>query len=96
MSQEPFDTDKMAKDFVLQFAGIALTVGQTLAFQFEDKKLLGLVVKTLEAVDPAAVMSDKDKVELKKTRFGKLLGNANIQFEKAEGSSVNLTGKAKG
>ncbi|XP_031632428.1 vesicle-fusing ATPase 1-like [Contarinia nasturtii] len=96
ISQEPYDTDKMSKSFIMQFAGMPLTIGQPLAFQFEDKKLLALVVKSLEAVDPAAVMSDKDKVELKKTRFGKLLGNSNIQFEKAESSSVNLTGNAKG
>lgn len=96
ITQDAYDTDLMAKDFMMQFAGMALTVGQTLAYQFQDKKLLGLVVKSLEAVDPAAVMSDKDKVELTKTVFGKLLGNANIQFEKAESSSVNLTGKNKG
>lgn len=84
----------MAKDFIMQFAGLALTVGQPLAYQFADKKLLGLVVKSLEAVDPAAAMADK--VELKKTVFGRLLGNSSVQFEKAENSSVNLTGKAKG
>lgn len=86
----------MSKNFMMQFAGMPLTVGQPLAYQFEDKKLLALVVKTLEAVDPAAVMSDKEKVELKKTVFGKLLGNATVIFEKAESSSVNLTGNAKG
>lgn len=96
ITQEPYDTDLMARDFIMQFAGMALTVGQPLAYQFQDKKLLALVVKSLQAVDPAAVMSDKDKVELKPTVFGKLLGNTNVQFEKAEGSSVNLTGKAKG
>lgn len=96
ITQEPYDTDKMSKNFIMQFAGMPLTVGQPLAYQFEEKKLLALVVKSLEAVDPAAVMSDKDKVELKKTVFGKLLGNTNVQFEKAENSSVNLTGNAKG
>lgn len=96
ITQEAYDTDLMSKDFIQQFAGMALTVGQPLAYQFQDKKLLALVVKSLEAVDPAAVMSDKEKVELKKTVFGKLLGNSNVVFEKAESSSVNLTGKAKG
>lgn len=86
----------MAKDFILQFAGIALTVGQPLAFQFQDKRLLAVVVKTLEAIDPAAVMGDGANVERKKTIFGRLLGNSSIQFEKAEGSAVNLTGKSKG
>lgn len=96
ITQDPYDTDLMAKDFIMQFSGMALTVGQPLAYQFQDKKLLALAVKSLEAVDPAAVMSDKAVVDLTKTVFGKLLGNANIQFEKAESSSVNLTGKAKG
>lgn len=80
----------------MNFSGMALTVGQPLAYQFQDKKLLALVVKSLEAVDPTAVMSDKETVELKKTIFGRMHGNTNIQFEKAESSSVNLTGKAKG
>lgn len=86
----------MAKDFLLQFAGMALTKGQPLAYQFQDKKLLAVVVKSLESIDPAAVMGDGATVERKPTIFGRLLGNSSIQFEKAEGSAVNLTGKAKG
>lgn len=78
----------------MQFSGLALTVGQPIVFQFQDKKILGLVVKSLEAIDPAAVMSDK--AEPKKTVFGRLLGNSMVQFEKAETSSINLVGKAKG
>lgn len=84
----------MAKDFVLQFSGLALTVGQPLVFGFQDKKLLGLVVKSLEAIDPAAAMSDK--TEPKSTVFGRLLGNSTVQFEKAENSGINLVGKSKG
>jgi vesicle-fusing ATPase len=38
----------MAREFLLQFSGQAFTVGQQLAFSFFDKKLLGLVVKSLE------------------------------------------------
>jgi hypothetical protein len=38
----------MAKEFLMQFSGQAFTVGQQLAFNFVDKKLLGLVVKSLE------------------------------------------------
>jgi vesicle-fusing ATPase len=45
---EPYDTDQMAKEFLMQFSGHAFTVGQQLAFSFVDKKLLGLVVKSLE------------------------------------------------
>lgn len=94
VTQEPYDTDLMAKDFLMQFSGLALTIGQPLVFQFQDKKLLGLSVKALEAVDPAAAISDK--AEPKATVFGRLLGNSTVQFEKAEMSSVNLVGKSKG
>jgi hypothetical protein len=38
----------MAREFLLQFSGHAFTVGQQLAFSFLDKKLLALVVKSLE------------------------------------------------
>lgn len=92
---EPYDTDEMAKEFLLQFSGLALTVGQPLVYSFNDKKLLGLVVKTLEAVDPNAAMEGKT-MESKKTKFGRLSGNCSVQFEKADSSSINLVGKAKG
>lgn len=92
---EPYDTDLMAKDFLMQFSGLALTVGQPVVFSFQDKKLLGLAVKSLEAVDPAAAIQEKI-AEAKKTRFGRLSGNSVVQFEKAEGTSINLVGKAKG
>ncbi|XP_055683523.1 vesicle-fusing ATPase 1-like [Lutzomyia longipalpis] len=92
---EPYDTDQMAKDFIMQFAGLALTVGQPLVFSFMDKKLLGLAVKTLEAVDVNAYR-DNAHMEPKPTRFGRLLGNTVVTFEKAENSSVNLVGKSKG
>lgn len=84
----------MAKDFLMQFSGMALTVGQPIVFSFGDKKLLGLNVKTLEAIDPALAMSEK--AEPKKTRFGRMSGNVMVTFEKAEQSSINLVGKAKG
>jgi len=32
-TQEPYDSDEMAKEFLMQFAGLPLTVGQTLVFQ---------------------------------------------------------------
>lgn len=84
----------MAKEFLLQFGGIALTKSQPLVFCFQDKKLLGLAVKTLEAIDPARAVEGGG--ELKETRFGRLSGNTSVIFEKAEGSSINITGKSKG
>lgn len=85
----------MAKDFLMQFSGLALTVGQPLVFSFGDKKLLGLSVKTIEAVDARSIQENKT-AEAKKINFGRLTGNAVIQFEKAENSSLNLVGKSKG
>lgn len=58
-------------------------------------RYIGLVVKELLAADIAAVSEGQD-VKPKKTNFGKLLGNSVVQFEKAELSSLNLTGKARG
>lgn len=85
----------MAKDFIMQFAGLALTVGQPLVFSFADKKLLGLNIRTIEAIDANSIRENKN-AEAKKINFGKLTGNAIIQFEKADNSSINLVGKAKG
>ncbi|XP_012226427.1 vesicle-fusing ATPase 1-like [Linepithema humile] len=92
---EPYNTDEMAREFLLQFSGQAFTVGQQLAFQFKDKKLLGLVVKSLEAADLSAISSGQSTVP-KKTKMGRCLGDSVIQFEKAENSSLNLVGQAKG
>uniref|UniRef100_A0A1A9WAQ9 Vesicle-fusing ATPase n=1 Tax=Glossina brevipalpis TaxID=37001 RepID=A0A1A9WAQ9_9MUSC len=95
ISKEPYDTDQMAKEFLMQFAGLALTVGQSLVFSFQEKKLLGLAVKTLEAIDPKAIGEGKE-ASTKNVRFGRITGNTMIQFEKAENSSLNLQGKSKG
>ena len=85
----------MAKEFIMQFAGLAITVGQPLVFSFNEKKLLGLNIRTIEAIDASAIRDNKS-VEPKKINFGRLSGNAMVQFEKAENSAINLVGKAKG
>lgn len=95
VSQEPYDSDQMAKEFIMQFAGMALTVGQSLVFNFKDKKLLGLAVKSLEAIDPKSLGEGKEPA-MRTVRFGRILGNTVVQFEKAENSSLNLQGKSKG
>lgn len=95
VSQEPYDSDQMAKEFIMQFAGMALTVGQSLVFNFKDKKLLGLAVKSLEAIDPKSLGEGKEPA-MRNVRFGRILGNTVVQFEKAENSSLNLQGKSKG
>lgn len=85
----------MAKEFLFQFSGLALTAGQPLVFSFMDKKLLGLNIKLIEAIDVGRALDGKS-AEPKKVFFGKLTGNAVVQFEKAENSGINLVGKAKG
>lgn len=92
---EQYDSDQMARDFLAQFTGQIFTVGQQLAFSFQDKKILSLLVKNLEAADIAALKAGTDAVP-RKTKFGRLLPDACIQFDKAENSSLNLIGKAKG
>uniref|UniRef100_A0A1B6C6V7 Vesicle-fusing ATPase n=1 Tax=Clastoptera arizonana TaxID=38151 RepID=A0A1B6C6V7_9HEMI len=95
ITTEPYDTEQMAKEFLLQFSGQAFTVSQQLAFSFLEKKLLGLVVKSLEAVDISAIKSGQD-AQPRKTKMGRCLGDTIVQFEKADNSSLNLVGKAKG
>lgn len=85
----------MAKEFIMQFSGLAITAGQPLVFSFADKKLLGLNIKSIEAIDAGAIRDNKN-ADPKKINFGRLSGNAMVQFEKAENSSINLVGKAKG
>nr|WIM01502.1 vesicle-fusing ATPase 1-like [Limnephilus lunatus] len=92
---ESYDSELMARDFLAQFAGQIFTVGQQLAFSFQDKKILSLVIKSLEAVDLAALKAGTDAVP-HRVRVGRCLPDACVQFDKAESSGLNLTGKAKG
>ncbi|KAK2193402.1 hypothetical protein NP493_13g06000 [Ridgeia piscesae] len=87
---DPFDTDKMAVDFLMQFVQQTFTVGQPLVYSFDDKKLLQLVVKELEAIDVSAGGKSKP------VRLGVSSGNTTVIFEKAENTPLNLVGKSKG
>lgn len=49
-SQEQYDSDEMAKEFLYSFPNQMFTVGQQLAFQFLDKKMLLLVVRDIEGM----------------------------------------------
>lgn len=85
----------MARVFLERFSGQAFTEGQLLAFQFEEKKLLTLSVKRLEAADLSALKTGEEPI-ISPTKMGRCLGDTQIQFEKAEGSQINLIGKARG
>ncbi len=47
---DPYDSDKMAAEFLMQFPKQAFSVGQQLVFQFQDKKMLMLTVKEMEGL----------------------------------------------
>ena len=54
---EPFDTDKMALEFVKQFCRQAFTVGQELVFSYVEKKVLTVVIRELEGLCSAMFLS---------------------------------------
>ncbi|XP_021342424.1 vesicle-fusing ATPase-like isoform X2 [Mizuhopecten yessoensis] len=92
-NSDPYDTEKMAQEFLMQFATQAFTVDQFLAFNFAEKKMLGVVIKEVEASD-FTQMKDGAPT-LKKSNMGVLTPNTIVLFEKAENSTLHLTGKAK-
>jgi vesicle-fusing ATPase len=47
----------MAREFLAQFHHHSFTVGQTLVFSFQEKKMLALVVKELEGTLSALIQT---------------------------------------
>jgi len=92
---DPYDTDKMAVEFLQQFSDHAFSVGQCLPFQFLDKKTLTLAVKEIEAADLSAVARGQSS-KARKVNVGVTLPNTMVVFERADGSAINLSGKSKG
>ncbi|CAM2109024.1 unnamed protein product, partial [Caretta caretta] len=90
----PYDTDKMAAEFIQQFNSLAFSVGQQLVFSFNDK-LFGLLVKDIEAMDPSILKGEPGTSKKQKIDVGLVVGNSQVAFEKAENSSLNLIGKSK-
>ncbi|NXA43095.1 NSF ATPase, partial [Eudromia elegans] len=94
IDSNPYDTDKMAAEFIQQFNNQAFSVGQQLVFSFNDK-LFGLLVKDMEAMDPSILKGESGASKKQKIEIGLILGNSQVAFEKAENSSLNLIGKSK-
>ncbi|XP_066554792.1 vesicle-fusing ATPase isoform X4 [Amia ocellicauda] len=90
----PYDSDKMAGEFIQQFNNQAFTVGQQLVFSFCDK-LFGLLVKSIEGMDPSILKGEPASGKKQKIDIGLVIGNSQVIFEKAESSSLTLVGKAK-
>lgn len=94
VDSNPYDTDKMASEFIQHFNNQAFSVGQQLVFSFCDK-LFSLIVKDIEAMDPSILKGKKSSGNGQKIEIGLLIGNSQVIFEKAESSSVTLTGRSR-
>ncbi len=94
-SQEAYNTDAMAKEFLMQFPKQAFSVGQRLVFQFMERPLLALTVESISTTDLNMVRQGKP-AKLKPATTGLSFPNTVLVFERAEGSSVLLSGKSKG
>ncbi|XP_041714731.1 vesicle-fusing ATPase isoform X2 [Coregonus clupeaformis] len=94
VDSSPYDSDKMAAEFIQHFNSQAFSVGQQLVFSFCDK-LFGLLIKDIEAMDPSILKGEAGSGKKHKIDIGLLLGNSQVVFEKAESSSLTLIGKAK-
>uniref|UniRef100_A0A4W5PKW8 Vesicle-fusing ATPase n=2 Tax=Hucho hucho TaxID=62062 RepID=A0A4W5PKW8_9TELE len=94
VDSSPYDSDKMAAEFIQHFNSQAFSVGQQLVFSFCDK-LFGLLIKDIEAMDPSILKGDAGSGKKHNIDIGLLLGNSQVVFEKAESSSLTLIGKAK-
>ncbi|XP_040577077.1 vesicle-fusing ATPase 1 [Lepeophtheirus salmonis] len=92
---EPFDSDAMAREFLMQFPKQAFNTTQSIVFQFMEKPLILITVKEMEATDLQALHAGKN-VKATKTNLGVSMANTAIVFEKKEGTNINLTGKSKG
>ncbi|KAK2110952.1 hypothetical protein P7K49_010698 [Saguinus oedipus] len=103
IDSNPYDTDKMAAEFIQQFNNQAFSVGQQkfcirtgiskLVFSFNEK-LFGLLVKDIEAMDPSILKGEPATGKRQKIEVGLVVGNSQVAFEKAENSSLNLIVKS--
>uniref|UniRef100_A0AAY4D5A6 Vesicle-fusing ATPase n=1 Tax=Denticeps clupeoides TaxID=299321 RepID=A0AAY4D5A6_9TELE len=90
----PYDSDKMAAEFIQHFTSQAFSQSQQLVFSYCEK-LFSLVIKEVEAMDPSILKGDPASGKKNKIDIGLLHGNSQVVFEKAESSSLQLVGKAK-
>ncbi|XP_048416575.1 vesicle-fusing ATPase [Stegostoma tigrinum] len=94
VDSNPYDTDKMAAEFIQQFNSQAFSTGQQLVFSFNDK-LFGLLVKDIEAMDPSILKGEQASGKRQKIELGLAIANSQVIFEKSDSSSLTLIGKSK-
>ena len=64
-TQDNYDTDAMAKEFLMQFTKQCFTVGQPIVFQFKSMPLTQVVVKDIEVTDLNALQQGREAKPLK-------------------------------
>ncbi|XP_078079887.1 vesicle-fusing ATPase [Mustelus asterias] len=94
VDSNPYDTDKMAAEFIQQFNNQAFSISQQLVFSFNDK-LFGLLVKDMEAMDPSILKGEPASGKRQKIDLGLAIANSQVIFEKSDSSSLTLIGKSK-
>lgn len=95
VTKDPYNTDEMVKEFLMQFPSQAFSVGQPVVFQFRNLPLTLVTIKSIEVADLNAIKSGKAGCT-RKANCGVSLPDSGITFEKGEGSPIFLAGKAKG
>lgn len=96
VTKDPYNTDEMMKEFLMQFPKQVFVVDQPLLFAFKDKPLLKLTVKEIELADLNALKTGKSDGTTRKANVGISLPDTAITFEKGEDSAIFLAGSAKG
>ncbi|KAK1794202.1 hypothetical protein P4O66_011098 [Electrophorus voltai] len=91
----PYDSDKMAIEFIQHFNAQAFCLGQQFVFSFSDKVFL-LVIRDIEAMDPSILKGEQGSSKKNKINVGLLHGNSQMIFEKAESSSISLVASSNG
>ncbi|XP_059811703.1 vesicle-fusing ATPase [Hypanus sabinus] len=94
VDSNPYDSDKMAAEFIQQFNNQAFSISQQLVFGFNEK-LFGLMVKDMEAMDPSILKGEQASGKQQKIDLGLSVANSQVIFEKADSSSLTLIGKSK-
>jgi len=90
-TQEPYDSDEMAREFLMMFPKQAFTVGQRVCFKFRDKPLLELKVKEMDQL----VLEQAEGQSAPKIQIGLVYPESIVIFEPGEGANIRIAGKAK-
>ena len=64
-TQDNYDTDAMAKEFLMQFTKQCFTVGQPIVFQFKSMPLTQVLIKDIEVTDLNALQQGREAKPLK-------------------------------